>query len=302
MDLRGKRIFITGITSPLGRETAALLAEAGGRVAGLVRDGSRSRLLPPEVDVVEGDCGRPHDYQRYVRTSSFVIHAAGLHLSSEIIRACAGCDQLERIVFIGSMRSEYPDRLLSGTERSQKRLLRDKENEISTSLLPWTILRPTLIFSSGDRSFSRVRNFMAARHFFLVPGSGRAVRQPISARDLAASTVKALLAPSAHRRSYDVPGRKISVREILEIMGEEMGMSVKLIPVPALPARAAKGICRFFGMERYETALTSFLRWYHGFDWPDGAASEDFGHSPRSFRRNVREQIAGEASMRESIR
>jgi nucleoside-diphosphate-sugar epimerase len=298
MDLHGKHVFITGITSPVGREIAALLLEEGAVVSGLVRNAARSRPVPEDVHIIEGDCRHADDYRSSVQTSSMVIHAAGLYLSSEVIRSCAGHNQLERIVFISSMRVKYPDHLLTRTEIAGKRVLLQMEDEISSSLLPWTILRPTLIYSSGDRSLSKVRRFMAARRVFPVFGRGEALRQPISARDFAVSTVKALQSPSAHQRKYNLPGEKISVRQIVQIMSEEMGLNVKLIHVPESPVKMARKICEFFHVNKYDAALMSFLRWYHGFDWPGGAAVEDFGHSPRSFRQNVREEIAGERSAR----
>ncbi len=294
MELRGKQVFITGITSPVGRETACLLTEAGANITGLVRKKTRAHPFPQDVELIEGDCKYSAAYRKCVQSSSFVVHIAGMHLSSEIIRSCASHDQLERIIFIGSMRAEYPDHLLSGAEKASKRVLLETEDEISTSLLPWTILRPTLIYSVGDRSFSKVRRFMASRRFFPLPGRGDAVRQPISAHDLAVSIFKALQAPSALRRKYNLPGEKITVREMLEIMSEEMGLNVRLIGVPKSPVKILKKICDLLGFERYGAALISFLRWYSGFDWPAGAAADDFGHSPRSFRKNVSEQIASE--------
>jgi nucleoside-diphosphate-sugar epimerase len=294
MDLQGKRVFITGITSPVGSEIAGLMTKAGGNVAGLVRNKAGGYPYLGNVEVVEGDCENPKSYRKQVQSSDFIIHAAGLHLSSEIIRSCAGHDHLDRVLFVGSMRVKYPDHLLSEMELLGKRVLLEKEQEISTSLLPWTILRPTLIYSCGDRSFSRVRRFMAARHVFPVPGSGNATRQPISASDLAVSTVNALLSPATHQKKYNMPGEKISVRLILEILSEEMGLNVKLINVPKFPVMMLKRTCNFFGFAGYGASLTSFMRWYHGFDWPGSAAADDFAHSPRSFRQNVREQIAGE--------
>ena len=289
MDMLGKRVFITGITSPVGSEIAGLLMKAGGEVAGLVRNKTGSYPNLENVEIIEGDCENPKSYRKQIQSSDFIVHIAGLHLSSEIIRSCAGHDH-------------YPDHLLSVTELTGKSMLLEKERDISTSLLPWTILRPTLIYSSGDRSFSRVRRFMATRRAFPVPGNGKATRQPISARDLAVSTVNVLLSPATHQKKYNVPGEKISVRKILEILGEEMGLDVKLINVPELPVKMLKRTCELFGFDKYGASLTSFMRWYHAFDWPGGAAADDFAHSPRSFRQNVREQIAGEGARRKTLR
>jgi nucleoside-diphosphate-sugar epimerase len=300
--LQRKRVFITGITSPLGCEIAGLLIDSGADVTGLVRNKSRSSPDVKNIKIVEGDCEHADSYRAQVLANSFIIHAAGLRFSSEIIRSCAGNDQLERIIFISSMRVCYPDHLLSGEERAGKRVLLEKEDEISSSLLPWTILRPTLIYSRGDRSFSRVRRLMSMRRVFPMPGRGDATRQPISARDLAASTVKALLSPAAHQKTYNLPGDKIRIREILEILSEEMDLSVKLISVPELPVRMVKRICNLLGLDRHGATLTSFLRWYHDFDWAGVDAAVDLGHNPRSFRQNVHEQIASEEPAHKTVR
>ncbi|MFH1754126.1 MAG: NAD(P)H-binding protein [Candidatus Latescibacterota bacterium] len=296
MDLHGKRVFITGITSPLGGEIAGLLTRARADVVGLVRDKRRIGHHLANVDIVEGDCQDTGCYRDCVRSSAFIIHAAGLHLSSYVIRACAGHDHLRRIVFISSMRARYPDFLLCKEEARGKRVLLEQEREIATSLLPWTILRPTLIFSVGDRSFARVRQLMTRRRVFPVPGNGHATRQPISARDLAASTIGALLSASAHRKSYDLPGEMNSVLCLLETLRDELGIPVRLVRIPRLPVKMMRGACNVFGLDKYGAALTSFLRWYYGFDWSGDAAACDFAHAPRSFRQNVREQIVNEAS------
>ena len=289
--MKDSRVFLTGATSPLGGELAGLLTLAGAGVDALVRDPARAEGLSGRVRLIQGDCERPEEYRDEVRASDWVIHVAGLRLASPLIRALAGHSRFRRVVFISSARVAYPDQVLSAGELRGKQEQLAREDEITASLLPWTILRPTLIFSPRDRSLSRVKRYLEKRSVFPLPGSGRAVKQPISARDLAESVLKALLSPAAHRRCYDLPGRNINVRRMFETMAGEMGRPVFFLPIPRLPLEMLNAGCRTVGFSRGGRALTPFLRWYGEFLVSGAAAMEDFGHRPRSFKENIREQL-----------
>jgi nucleoside-diphosphate-sugar epimerase len=294
--LKGERVFLTGATSSLGGEIAALLAGAGADLAALVRDPAAAGGLGRRARLIPGDCLRPEDYRDELLASDRVIHTAGLRLAPPLIEALAGHRQLRRIVVIGSARVSYPDRLLSAREIEGKHELLASERKIISSRLPWTILRPTLIFSTGDRSLSKVRRSLARRSIFPLPGSGRAVKQPISARDLAVSVIDALVSPAARQKSYDLPGREITVREMFETIGRLMGRRVFLFTVPGRPLELLKTGCRAAGFTRGERALARFLRWGGEFTVSGADAAADFGHCPRSFAENIQEQLAAGVS------
>jgi NADH dehydrogenase len=294
--LKDSQVFLTGGTSPLGSGIASLLDQAGATVNALVRDRSRTAGLAGRVRLLEGNCERLEEFRDEVRASAWVIHAAGLHLAPLLIRVLAGHPGLNRVVFISSARVAYPDTALAAGELEGKSELLAREDEITASLLPWTILRPTLIFSPRDRSLSRVRRYLAARSIFPLPGSGRAVKQPISAGDLAVSVVKALVSPAANQKRYDLPGRDITVREMFETMSREMGRKVLFLPVPRLPLEALRAGCRAAGFARGSRALTRFLRWYREILVSGEAASHDFQHQPGSFAQNIRAQLSSTVS------
>ncbi len=289
--IRGERVFVTGVTSPLGVELVRLLVGGGLRVSGLVRDRYRAKNLLEKVEIIEGGCEEPDDYREPLQASAYVIHLAGMHLASWIVGACAGHDRLTRVLFISSTRVLFPDRLLSREEVSIKKILLEKEAEVSSSPLPWTILRPTLIFSPGDRSLSKLKKFMETKRYFPVPGSGRAVRQPISAMDLSESLVKALIAPAARQKIYNVPGRDVTVHEMLQTMALKTEKNVHFIHVPRMPVAVLKRGCSILGFARRSSSLIRFLRWYEDLCFSGEAAWGDFGHSPRSFEENIREQF-----------
>ncbi len=294
--LKEKRVFVTGATSPLGEEICRCLAGAS-RIRVLLRDRGRGANLPGDVEIIEGTCEEPRCYQDHLKESTVVIHIAGMHLASWVIRACAGHDRLERILFISSVRALYPDRMLSAREASTKKMLLEKEEEVSSSLLPWTILRSTLIFSRRDRSISRVVRWISKRRYVALPGMGKAVKQPISARDLAASVIRALLSPSARQRAFNVPGEDVTVREMMTTISGVLGKNVRFIPVPRRPVAVLKSACELLGLDGPGVSLQAFLRWYEDMRFGGDEAREAFGHAPRSFEESIREQLEGEFAL-----
>jgi nucleoside-diphosphate-sugar epimerase len=289
------RIFMTGATSALGAELVGLLAEVGAEVVALVRDPARAAGLGGRARLIPGDCRQTADYREALRECGWVIHAAGLPLASDLIRALAGHIGLKRVIFIGSARSGYPDRILSTPELRGKQELLAAEQAIMSSQLPWTILRPTLIYSTRDRSLSKVRRYLKKRSLLPLPSSGRAIKQPISARDLAVSVLSALVSPAAHQHSYDLPGRDITVREMVVTMSREMNRRVYLLPVPEWPLIILSSVFRTFGFSRGSRQLIRYLRWYRQLTVSGEAAKKDINHRPRAFADNIREQLTAGA-------
>jgi nucleoside-diphosphate-sugar epimerase len=296
-----RRVFVTGVTSQLGREVSCLLAENGSQVTGLVRDAAHARGLPPDMSLIEGTCEEVSRYRDALHGSSRVIHVAGMRLVPSLMRACAGHPSLERIVFISSARVHFPDRLLSRSEREGKRILAEQETNVSSTSLPWTILRPTLIHSPTDRSVSKIVARIQSGRVFPVPGSGNVIRQPISARDLAASVGKALFADSARRKVYDVPGRDITFVDMINTIQQLLGRNVALVHVPRYAVSALRAIAGLWSENSLTAACTRYLRWYEDLSCDGTDAARDFGHAPRDFAVNMREQFESVRNARTGV-
>lgn len=284
-------MFVTGVTSALGREVCRLLAERGASVTGLVRSRARADGLHPQLTLVEGRCEEPHAYRDALQRCRFIIHVAGMHHASSIVRACTGHETLERIVFISSTRVHFPDKLLCRSELEGKRRLVEEEANVASTWLPWTILRPTLIHSPLDRSVNRFVARMRRRRLFPLPGAGKAVRQPISAGDLAVSVLQAFDAEVSRRKSYDVPGRDVTLIEMLGTIERLIGREVTMVRVPRFAILTLKALGTLWVDDRLTAACTRYLRWYEDIQRDGSEASRDFGHAPRDFAVTMREQF-----------
>src|ERR1700722_13957235 len=132
------------------------------------------------------------------------------------IFARAGCDALVNLASLGFGHAPGVVRAAerSGLDRavfvsttavtttlpaSSKTVRLAAEDEIRTSVLGWTILRPTMIYgAAGDKNLSRVLGALARLGrvpvplMVPVPGGGRQLQQPVHVADLAGAGLGAL--------------------------------------------------------------------------------------------------------------
>lgn len=81
----------------------------------------------------------------------------------------------------------------------------------------WVILRPTLIYGRGrDRNITVIARFIRRFGFFPVLGRATGLRQPVHAEDVALACHRALEAPAATNRAYNISGGEtVTYREMV---------------------------------------------------------------------------------------
>jgi NADH dehydrogenase len=292
--LSGKRVFVTGATCPLGVEICRILRGNVEGIVALVKDSEKAERYLDDADILEGRCEMVKSYRERLHECPIVIHVAGMRFASFIVRACAGHPSLARILFISSVRVHYPPELLTPVERRTMSTLEEEEKAVMTSRLPWTVLRPTLIFSPRDRSISRIVGYLSSKRVFPMPGRGNAEKQPISARDLALSVVKTLGRPETLQRSYDTPGKSVRVDEMIRVISREMNCHNHFLSVPRLSVRLLRRCAQVLGNRKYAAALQQYLRWYDSVLFSGEDAARDFAHAPHEFAQSFREQFQGD--------
>ncbi len=157
------------------------------------------------------------------------------------------------------------------------------EQAVRDSGVDWTILRPTMIYAEGlDGNVSRLASL--ARRFGVLPiaGRGDGRRQPVHADDLAEGAIKALTAPAAAGKVYELAGGEtLSYRRMCERIFAVLGRPARIVSLPpwlwkaglALASPFLPGATGQMG-DRMDRDLV--------FD--DAPARRDFGWSPRDFR------------------
>ncbi len=117
-----------------------------------------------------------------------------------------------------------------------KRIRLAAEEEIRSSGLDWTILRPTMIYGApGDRNLSRLLALLTRAPVLPVPGR-RHLQQPVHASDLAEAVLAAAERSAAAGQSYDVAGPvPLTFDELLRISARAVGSTTRFVPVPLAP-------------------------------------------------------------------
>jgi nucleoside-diphosphate-sugar epimerase len=149
--------------------------------------------------------------------------------------------------------------------------------------LPWTVLRPTLIYGSGrDQNVSAVASFVRRFGFFPVAHPASGLRQPVHADDLALAAVAAVANPRAFNRAFNLPGGEtLTYRAMIARIFAGLGKPSRILPLPSGLLRAALPLVQHRLPHRYSPAL--FLRMNQDLAFDAGEAREALGYDPRPF-------------------
>jgi uncharacterized protein YbjT (DUF2867 family) len=162
------------------------------------------------------------------------------------------------------------------------------EQQIRTSDLAWTILRPTMIYGDpGDRNLSRLLPVLRRAPVLPVPGGGH-LQQPVHAADAAEAVLAAAERPAAAGRSYDVAGPEpLTFTELLRTAARAVASRTRFVPVPLSPVvAAARGYELLSRNPRIRVEQLRRLAEDKAFAIDD--AVRDLGYAPRPFAEGIR--------------
>lgn len=172
-------------------------------------------------------------------------------------------------------------------ERALARRLSEAESALAdaceASGIPWTVLRPTLIYGGGrDQNVSAVARFIQRFGFFPVAHPASGLRQPVHADDLALAAVAAIANPTAFNRAFNLPGGEtLSYRDMVAHIFAGLGRTPRILPLPSGLLQAALPLVQDRLPHRYSPAL--FLRMNQDLAFDATEAREALGYAPRSF-------------------
>jgi uncharacterized protein YbjT (DUF2867 family) len=252
-------IAITGATGTVGKALLSILIEAGEPVRALVRD---PRLLGPNrvrVQLAFSDLGDPHALRHALRGADTVIHLAATIRDQpprrveevnglgtlRLLRAAERAG-VERFVFFSAM----------GATRFQRtRFFRSKalaEQGVRDSPLRTTIFAPSIIYDRDDPWVTIMRR-LALLPVLPISGSGKALYQPIWARDVARCVVASLEGKDDAR--YELAGPEVlSYNEMARLIANAAGRNRPLVHVPLPVVRSGLiWLRRVFGGTAFAT-------------------------------------------------
>lgn len=217
-----------------------------------------------------------------------VIHVAGIHWSRYVVNA-AVADNVRRLILVHTT-GIYSKYKAAGEE--YRHIDEYVESKCRENNIVLTILRPTMIY--GNTSDSNVVTFIKMVDKFLLMPVVRGARfelQPVHYADLGKAYFDVLMnEKTTAGKNYDLSGGEvIQLRDMLTVIGENLGKKVRFISCPYWLAYSGAWIiyCLTFTKVDYRERVQRLCepRCYS-----HEQATTDFGYNPMTFR----EGLAGE--------
>jgi nucleoside-diphosphate-sugar epimerase len=263
------RVLVTGASGFVGRALVNDLAAEGHRVRAAMRQ--PADIFPRTVEVVAvSDLARPIEWRPLLSDVQAVVHLAGIAhggpgiaeavydrvnraATAGLATAAAGM-ALQRLVFVSSIRAQTgptSPHVITEADAPQPvdaygRSKLAAEMALRGANVPFTILRPALVYGSGVKGNLASLTRMAQSPWPLPFGAFSNRRSLLARHNLVAAIHLAIASPATANETYVVADpMPLTVAQIVGALRAGLGRRPGLIPIPkALIAMPLKAIGR----------------------------------------------------------
>jgi nucleoside-diphosphate-sugar epimerase len=266
------KVLVTGASGFVGRAVVAALAAQGDEVHAAIRvppdaggDRTTGAAFPPGVTIIRhGDLGADVDWTGLLAGIDAVVHLAGIahagpgiaeerydrvnHRATAALAAAARDAGVSRFVFVSSIRAQTgpaADHVVSerNTPRptdAYGRSKLDAERAVAQSGVPFTILRPVLVYGPGVKGNLRALMRLAALPIPLPFGALKARRSLVSLTNLVSAIGLVLREAAWDGETYVVADpAPLTIGEIVTALRRGRSKPPGLIAVPEALLRLA---------------------------------------------------------------
>lgn len=294
------RILVTGASGFVGRALVADLAKAGHSVRAAMRQ--PADIFPRSVEAVAvSDLTRPVEWRALLKDMETVVHLAGIahagpgiaedaydrvnRLATEELAGAVKAGRLRHLIFMSSIRAQSGPASNTVLREDDAALPTDAygrsklaaEDAVRSAGVPFTILRPVLIYGQGVKG-NLARLIQIARSPWPLPlGLCRNRRSMLSRQNLIDAIHLALTAPAALNQTCIVADPEpLTLAEIVAALRAGLGRSPGLVPVPAaVIAAAAKAMGREEEWQRLGGSLVAEPTRLLNLGWKPTVATRD---------------------------
>ncbi len=247
-------VAVTGATGFVGRHLVDALVRRGDDVVALVRSPKKTRELEAAgVRLVFGDLDQDRALELLVRDARLVYHVAGLVAArdeaeflrvnrdgTERLARAAHAAGVPRFLLVSSLAVTGPTDPGWPKDESGEpdpvtpygRSKRAAEDAVKAAGIPFTIVRPPIVYGPRDRQVLRLFLF-AKRRIAPLVGDGSQELSLVHAADLAEALIAAATSPATVGGTYHAAHPEhLTQRQLLETVGRVVGATPVLVPVP----------------------------------------------------------------------
>ena len=240
-----KTIAVIGGTGFIGRQIVELLARQGVRIKVLARNTDRAKFLKPmgevgQITVIAGSALDDAALDAVMSGCDAVINTIGIlaesgsqrfqALQAELpgrIGERAARQKMSNVIHISAIGADLNSPSLYARTKAQG------EAALRKAFADAVILRPSLVFGSGDGFFNRFAAMAVMAPGLPLIGGGNNKVQPVYVGDVAASVIAALTNPKAKGNTYELGGPAVMrFRDAMAYILEQTKRRRLLIPVP----------------------------------------------------------------------
>jgi len=283
------KVLVTGATGFTGSHVVPRLLQENLEVSCFVRSTSDFSSLPvSQVRVIYGDLSDPASLTTALAGMDVLINIASLGFGhAENIVSAAVQAGVSKAIFISTTA------IFTQLNVNSKSTRLAAESTITQSQLPYTILRPTMIYGSiRDRNMYRLIRYLLRWPIIPIFGDGRSLQQPVYVEDVAQAVAQSLLSKRTVNKAYNISGADpLTYTQVIDTICEQIKRKVQKIYVPYSPI--AKGLSM---MERvqipFPVKAEQILRLNENKNFAHSDATDDFGYRPHSFAEGISFELA----------
>ena len=234
-------ILITGGTGFVGTHLIRRMRKDGIPVRVVVRNPENARSLKDlGVDVVRGDIADKKLLEKAVSGIERVIHLVGIIQEArgatfQDVHVDGTRNLLSAAKKAGVRHFFYQSAL--GTRLGARSLYHktkwEAEELVRASGIPFTILRPSLIYGPGDLFTIMLSDMIRLSPFLPIIGSGKSGVQPIFIDDVVSCVIKAVTSDSFLNKTYEIGGpEQLTYEEVTVAIAEAMGVKRPVLHIP----------------------------------------------------------------------
>jgi nucleoside-diphosphate-sugar epimerase len=232
------------------------------------------------VEVVCGDLEDTATLRPALDGVRLVYHLAHVRFTSNLLQSVSA--DIEHIVIVSSLRA------LSRVASDSVNQVLEGEAAVASTSVPWTILRPSMIYGDGDdRNISRLVSRIRQRKWIPTIGAN-CLHQPVFVEDVIQAILACQGATVAHGLTFAIAGAApLTWDALIGAVGDVVGQRPRRLSVPATAAAGILSVLESTGL-KLPVHAEQVRRMLENKSYDIEPACRDLGFAPLSFAEGLR--------------